>query len=65
MLVEFFPNEKMLQYMRKYCIKNRDDRRKSYHEKVCLVRHFQRIWIPFPSFPAWKKSMQMHALKAE
>lgn len=39
--------------------------RKSYHEKVCLVRKFQNVWIPFPSCPAWKKSMQMHALKAE
>lgn len=65
MLTEFFPNEKMWQYVRKYCIKNRDDRRKSYHEKVCLARYFQRTWIPFPSHSAWKKSMQMHALKAE
>lgn len=64
MLNEFFPSEKMWQYVRKYCIKNRD-RRKSYHEKVCLVRKFQNVWIPFPCYSAWIKSMEMHALKAE
>lgn len=54
----------MWQYVRKYCIKNRD-RRKSYHEKVCLVRKFQNVWIPFSCYSAWIKSMEMHALKAE
>lgn len=63
MLTEFFPNEKMLQYVKENCNKNLD-RRAAYHEKVCLARYFQRTWIPFQSYQAWLNSMRMHVLKS-
>lgn len=53
----------MLAYINRYAT-IKTDRRRAYHEKVCLARAFQRYHIPFGSFPAWEKSQEFHAVKA-